>query len=204
MHLLGQRLLGVIILLLLAMLVVIKRTATGSIIDKPGGGFMVQLVNVFNLFFLLIVNPVAAVSLISGRLDAIDPTHVTVVTPWLLVVLEVVGCVKYTAGFVVMAWALLRLGQYYQLGGSAPRAEDKLVSGGPYRFVRHPMYTAALSISFGLACLTQSLAFLLVFCAYLGLIFLLIPIEEEGLRRAYGEEYTAYRRRTKKVIPFVY
>ena len=204
MHLLGQRLLGVIILLLLAMLVVIKRTATGSVIDRPGGGFMIQVVNVFNLFFLLIVNPVAAVSLIAGRLDAIDPTHVTVVTPWLLVVLEVVGCLKYAAGFVVMAWALVRLGKHYQLGGSAPRAEDKLVSGGPYRFVRHPMYTAALGISFGLACLTQSLAFLLVFCAYLVLIVLLIPLEEEGLRQAYGEKYVVYQQKTKKVIPFVY
>jgi protein-S-isoprenylcysteine O-methyltransferase Ste14 len=204
MHLLGQRLLGVMILLLLAALVTVKRRATGSVIDKPGGGFVVQLVNVFNLFFLLVVNPVAAVSLIAGRLDAIDPTHVTVVTPWLLLVLEVVGCLKYAAGFVVMAWALVRLGEHYQLGGSAPRAGDKLVTGGPYRFVRHPMYTAALGISFGLACLTQSLAFFLVFCAYVVLILLLIPLEEEGLRRAYGEEYAAYRRRTKRIIPFVY
>jgi len=204
MHLLGQRLLGIMILLLLAVLVAVKRRATGSVLDRPAGGFMVQLVNVFNLFFLLVVNPVAAASLIARRLDTIDPTRVTVPMPWLLTVLEVIGFFKYVAGFILMAWALMQLGKSYQLGGSVPRAEDRMMTGGPYRLVRHPMYTAALGISFGLACLTQSLAFFAVFCAYLALIFLLIPVEEEGLRRAYGNEYAAYRQKTRKVIPFLY
>ncbi len=204
MHLLGQRPLGIIIVLLLAMLVMVKRRATGSVIDRPSGGFVVQLVNLFNLFFLLIVNPVAAVSLIAGRLEAIDPTHVTAVAPWLLPVLEAVGLLAYVAGYGLMGWALVSLGKSYQLGGSAPRANDKLVTVGPYQLVRHPMYTAALSISLGLAFLTQSLAFVSVFCAYLVLILLLVPVEEEGLQRAYGEQYVIYQRKTRKIVPFVY
>jgi hypothetical protein len=51
MHLLDQKILGIAILLLLAMLVIVKRAATGSILDKPKGNLLVQLVNVFNLFF---------------------------------------------------------------------------------------------------------------------------------------------------------
>ncbi len=156
MHLLGQRLLGIVILLLLAVLVTVKRRATGSVLDKPGGSFMVQLVNVFNLFFLLIVNPLAAVLLIAHRLDVVDPTHVTVGAPWLLTLLEIIGLLKYLGGFLLMAWALMQLGKSYQLGGSIPRTEDRMVTGGPYRLVRHPMYTAALGISLGLAFLTQS------------------------------------------------
>jgi protein-S-isoprenylcysteine O-methyltransferase Ste14 len=66
------------------------------------------------------------------------------------------------------------------------------------------MYTAALSISMGLACLIQSWAFFSVFCIYLVLIFLLIPVEEDGLRKAYGEQYVAYQQNAKKLIPFVY
>ena len=54
MHLLGQRTLGIAILFLLVMLVTVKRAATGSILDKPKGSLLVQLVNVFNLFFLLV------------------------------------------------------------------------------------------------------------------------------------------------------
>jgi protein-S-isoprenylcysteine O-methyltransferase Ste14 len=65
------------------------------------------------------------------------------------------------------------------------------------------MYTAAWSISLGLALLLQSLAFCAVFCIYLVLILLLVPAEEEVLRKAYGDQYIAYQGRTGKLIPFV-
>jgi protein-S-isoprenylcysteine O-methyltransferase Ste14 len=79
-----------------------------------------------------------------------------------------------------------------------------MVVNGPYKLVRHPMYTAALSIALGLACLTQSLASFLVFCIYLVLMLWLIPLEEDGLRRVYGERYVAYQRETGKLLPSVF
>jgi protein-S-isoprenylcysteine O-methyltransferase Ste14 len=69
--------------------------------------------------------------------------------------------------------------------------------------VRHPMYTAALSISLGLTCLIQSWAFLCVSCIYLVVLSLLIPAEEVGLRRAYGEQYVAYQQKTPRLLPWV-
>ena len=204
MHLLDQRILGIAILFLLGTLVIVKRVTTGSILDKPKGNLIVQLVNVFNLFFLLVVNPIAAILLITRRLATIDPTHITINEPWILMVLEIVGLLTSVIGYFLMAEALITLGRNYQLGGSSPRAKDKMVVNGPFRLVRHPMYTAALGISFGLACLTQSWAFFCVFCIYLMLIFPLIPLEEDGLRKAYGEPYVSYQQRTKKLVPFVY
>jgi len=204
MHLLDQRILGIAILFLLGTLVIVKRVTTGSILDKPKGNLIVQLVNVFNLFFLLVVNPIAAILLITRRLATIDPTHITINEPWILMVLEIVGLLTSVIGYFLMAEALITLGRNYQLGGSSPRAKDKMVVNGPFRLVRHPMYTAALGISFGLACLTQSWAFFCVFCIYLMLIFPLIPLEEDGLRKAYGEPYVSYQQRTRKLVPFVY
>ena len=204
MHLLDQRILGVVILFLLGMLVVVKQAATGSILDKPKGSLLVQLVNIFNLFFLLVVNPLAAILLITRLMATIDPTHMTIIQPWILMVLEIAGLVIYVAGFLLMAGALITLRRNYQLGGSAPRSGDKLVVDGPYGLVRHPMYTAALSISLGLACLIQSWAFFGVFCIYLVLILPLIPLEEDGLRQAYGGNYAAYQQKVKKLVPFLY
>jgi protein-S-isoprenylcysteine O-methyltransferase Ste14 len=103
-----------------------------------------------------------------------------------------------------MAWALMRLRNNYQLGGSIPRTTDQFVIMGPYRFIRHPMYAAALYIALGLAFLTQSLACLAVFFMYLVLISLLIPVEEQGLRQVYGEKYRDYQYHVSKLIPFVY
>ncbi len=204
MHLIDPKVLGIIILFLLGMLVIVKQAATGSILEKPKGSLLVQLVNIFNLFFLLVVNPLAAILLITGRVTAIDPTHFTINIPWILMAVEVVGLAMYVAGFLLMAWALITLGRNYQLGGSAPRSEDNMVKDGAYRLVRHPMYTAALCIALGLACLLQSWAFFGVFCIYLVLILPLIPMEEEGLQKAYGEQYAAYRQKVNKLIPFVY
>jgi len=93
------------------------------------------------------VNPLAALLLITGRLEAFDPTRPAMDSPRLLMGLEIGGMVLYGMGFLLLAWALIRLGRNYQPGGSAPRVADEMVMGGPYRLVRHPMYTAALAIS---------------------------------------------------------
>ena len=60
MLILNQRFLGIGIRCLLGKLVTVKRVATGSILERPKGGLLAQIVNIFNLFFLLVVNPLAA------------------------------------------------------------------------------------------------------------------------------------------------
>jgi protein-S-isoprenylcysteine O-methyltransferase Ste14 len=203
MHLLGPIVLGVVIWVLLGALVIIKHASTGSVLDKPGGPFLVQLVNIFNLFFLLIVNPVAAIALLTRSLPRLDPTHVSIAAPDLTII-EILGLILYIGGFGLMAWALLMLGRNYQLGGSTPRSKDQLIQDGPYRSIRHPMYTAALSIALGLACLIQSAAFLAVFVIYLILIVPLVRLEEQGLVKAYGPRYAAYQQSTKSLVPIVW
>jgi protein-S-isoprenylcysteine O-methyltransferase Ste14 len=204
MHLFDQKILGIGILFLLGLMVVVKRMATGSVLDRPRGPFLIRLVNSFNLFFLLMVNPLAAILLIFRRMEIIEPARLTTDEQWILLVLEIIGVVMYVIGYLLMARALITMGRNYQLGGSAPRSEDKMVVNGPYKLVRHPMYTAALSISLGLASLTLSWAFFSVFCIYLMLIIPLISMEEDGLRKTYGEQYVDYRLKVKKLIPFVY
>ncbi|HOC44047.1 MAG TPA: isoprenylcysteine carboxylmethyltransferase family protein [Thermoanaerobaculales bacterium] len=199
-----DRVLGLLIFVLLAVLVVVKQVATGRILDRPEGSLLVQLVNVYNLVFLLVVNPLAGVLLLTGRLAAVDPSRVAVREPWLGTTVQIVGLAVYVVGFAVMAWALITLRRGYQLGGLAPRADDHLVTTGPYSLVRHPMYASVLLISFGLACLTQSSIGLGLFGVYLVLIHPLMRIEETRLQNAYGESYSAYRRGTRRLIPFVY
>ena len=205
MHFLGERTLGIAILLLLGMLLIVKQIATGSLLkDKPQGNLWIWLTHIFNLFFLLIANPLAAILLLTRHLQAFDPTHLAIRAPHLLAGMELAGVLLYLTGYLLMAWALITLGRNYQAGGSAPRLPDKLVTVGPYRFVRHPMYTAALCISLGLGCLIQSLAYFIIFCIYLVLILFLVPVEEHRLRRAYGEQYIAYQQTVKQLFPFLH
>ncbi len=204
MHLFDQKILGIMILLLLSALVVVKRIATGSVLDRPQGSFLIQLVNSFNLFFLLIVNPATAILLIAYRPEMIDAARITISEPWLLMVGEIAGLVLYVLGYLLMAWALICLGNSYQIGGSAPRTKDAMVMNGPFSLVRHPMYTAALIIALGLTSMTQSWVLLGIFSLYFIFILLLIPLEEDGLRQVYAGRYIFYQQKTKKLIPFVY
>lgn len=204
MHLFNQTLLGGMLLSLLGTLVVVKRLSTGTVFDRPKGSLLIQFVNGFNLFFLLVVNPLAAVLLITHQWGSVDPTRLSLQVPWLLTTVEIFGLLLSVIGYVLMAWALISLGPSYQLGGSVPRPQDTMVMHGPYRLIRHPMYAAALSIALGLAGLTQSGVLLGVFGAYLALIILLIPREEAGLLRAYDAYARSYRPTVKRLIPFVY
>ncbi len=202
MHLIGAAPLGLLILCLMGALVAVKRRATGSVLDeRPDTRALVRLGNGFNLGFLLVVNPAAAVLLLAGRLGAWDPSRVEV--PWapLRAGIEALGIAAYTAGAALMMWALLTLRASYQLGGMTPRPRDALVSGGPYALVRHPMYAAALAMALGLGLALQSLVCLGAFAVYLVLLSRLMPLEEEGLRGAYGEAYETYARRTPRLLP---
>jgi protein-S-isoprenylcysteine O-methyltransferase Ste14 len=200
---LDPRTIGVIILSLLALLVVVKRVATGTVLgERPQGGLGLWVSHVYNMSFLLVVNPLAGLLLVARRL-ALDPTHLAIQDPRALALCQVVGLVLSVAGYALMAWALLALRTSYQPGGCAPRAGDQLVVAGPYGLIRHPMYTAALLIALGLACLTQSLACVAVLASYVVLIGLLVPVEEGRLQHIYGEAYVSYQRRVGRLAPLM-
>ena len=103
-----------------------------------------------------------------------------------------------------MGWALVTMRGHFQVMGNLPRPTDRLILSGPYRLVRHPMYTSVLGLSLGLAFLTQSLAIFILFWVHLHMILSLVAFEEEGLRRAYGEKFAAYQSRVKKFVPLFY
>lgn len=202
MHLLGDQVLGALILCLLGILVWVKRLATGSVLDeRPDARLLVRVVNAFNLGFLLVINPAAALLLLTSQLQAWDATRVQVPWPWLRAAVEAVGVGTYVVGCALMMWALLTLRSSYQLAGMAPRSRDALVVRGPYALVRHPMYAAALAMALGIGLALQSLACLAVFGIYLVMLHALMPLEEAGLRSTYGVSYESYARTLPRLIP---
>src|SRR5512136_1613257 len=98
MVLLDQRILGFAILALLGAMVISKWVATGTILDRPGGSPLAWAADIYKLVFLLIVNPLAAIGLITGRLGTADPTHLPVSVPWLRDALAGGGLLLYALG----------------------------------------------------------------------------------------------------------
>jgi protein-S-isoprenylcysteine O-methyltransferase Ste14 len=81
------------------------------------------------------------------------------------------------------------------------RQEHTLVTHGPYRWVRHPLYTVGFLLFLGLSLLAANwfIALMLV----LGIIPLAMrtPIEEARLMERFGDEYRAYMERTGRFLP---
>ena len=76
------------------------------------------------------------------------------------------------------------------------------MTDGPYRFVRHPIYTGILLGMVGTG-LAISLWWLIA-CVLIGAYFIhSARVEERNLLRAFPAQYPAYRARTKMLIPFV-
>ncbi len=203
MYILDPRSLGIGMLVLVVLLVCAKWLATGSLLERPKGSGVACLANVYNLVFLLVANPLAALLLAIGNAGLLLPPPSAGPTGWLPATVELGGLALYVSGAALMFWALVSLGRSYQLGGVAPRRTDSLIVSGPYRWVRHPLYTAALCLSLGLSGLLHSVVYLAAFAGYGVLLSLLIPREEAGLTWAYGAAYTAYRRHVKALVPFL-
>ena len=96
------------------------------------------------------------------------------------------------------------LGQSY-----SPRAShsstNKLVQCGPYRWIRHPLYLAAIIWTIGWPLIIKSLiGSLSGLCFVLPAIHKRMIIEELLMRQAFGKEYIDYQNKTWRLLPFIY
>jgi protein-S-isoprenylcysteine O-methyltransferase Ste14 len=205
MHLIGNHLLGIIIMVLFSLQGIVMFFSPGSIrLQKPQGGIISWLYNILNLIIILVITPLAAILLMKKVSVPIELTWINVGNGWVLFVLETAGILCFFSGNILQYWSRIFLGRSFRLGAVAPRSEDKFVSAGPYRLVRHPMYSAVLLMSLGLGLMIQSFLILILSVALAVFIMLMIPAEEAQLRGAYGDEYRKYRERVKALIPFIY
>ena len=106
------------------------------------------------------------------------------------------------AGMALGIWSKLALGESFT-PYPKPLEGGHHVARGPYRFVRHPMYCAIVVSAIGWALLWQSVAGATCAAALLVFFDLKARREEAWLVEAYPG-YAEYRRRTRKLIPFLY
>ena len=205
MHLFGSHLLGVVIIVLSSLQGLVVLLSPGSLrIQKPQGGLISWMYNVLNLLILVAVTPLVGILLVKDVPGLMDPTRIDLLRGSTLTIVETAGALFFFFGNAILAWSRVFLGRSFRLGAVAPRSDDEFVTTGPYRLVRHPMYTAVLFNSLGLALLTQSLLVLGLSTLLAVLIMLMIPAEEAQLLEAYGTKYGEYRRDVKALIPFLF
>jgi protein-S-isoprenylcysteine O-methyltransferase Ste14 len=122
----------------------------------------------------------------------------TIHNPWLLGA----GLAVFLAGLALAVWARIYLGRNWGTPMSQ-KVDPELVTTGPYRFVRHPIYSG---IILGMIGTTMAISlYWLIAVGLLGAYFIYsATVEERNMERLFPETYPAYKRSTKMLVPFIF
>ena len=104
------------------------------------------------------------------------------------------------AGVALLAWAVWTL-RRHATSVRPDRAASALVTDGPFRFRRNPIYLADVLILAGVAELTKNVWFAVLALVFAALVtWLAILPEERHLEQRFGDAYRAYKARTRRWI----
>lgn len=115
---------------------------------------------------------------------------------WIAVLLAITG-------LAFALWARVTLGRNWS-GTITFKEKHELIVRGPYRIVRHPIYTALLTMFLGTAILIGRIG------GVLGLVFIFVSFwiklrrEEELMLQQFPDQYADYQRRVKRIVPFAF
>jgi protein-S-isoprenylcysteine O-methyltransferase Ste14 len=114
-----------------------------------------------------------------------------------------VGLFLWEIGALLLLWTHLFLG--FSFSPVIDAKEAKLITDGPFKYIRHPMYLSIFLLVNG-AWITISNAFPLFFGNLLFIFIWILRLnsEEECLVLKFGEKYKKYQKTTKRIFPFVY
>jgi protein-S-isoprenylcysteine O-methyltransferase Ste14 len=114
--------------------------------------------------------------------------------------LQIIGAALTYLGLSLTVWSRVRLGRFWS-GVVALKQDHQLIQSGPYRVVRHPLYSGIILAAIGMAvCVTT-------WSSVLGMLSLLICFERRAhkedalLATEFGAEFEIYRQQTGRLLP---
>ena len=113
------------------------------------------------------------------------------------------GLILNVAGVVLAIWSRRCLGRYWS-GKITIKVDHQLIRSGPYRVIRHPIYTAMLILYLGTAVVSGELHALMGWALAIIAYLRKIKLEEANLIKAFGEEYRNYCSESRALLPGVF
>jgi protein-S-isoprenylcysteine O-methyltransferase Ste14 len=112
------------------------------------------------------------------------------------------GVALCATGIGIASWARVCLGRNWGMPMTV-RVRPTLVRSGPYRVVRHPIYSGLLLAAVGSALVTGP-GWLVVVVGAGAYFVVSLRVEENDMARAFPDQYPDYAGHTKRLIPFLY
>ena len=171
------------------------RTAYSTTAERPGG-FVFALTAFGTLFFFL--ESVLYVVLVLTGLEGISAYSLFQLHFPYDSHAQIVGLLMTVLGYALFVWSVLARGRY-ATSWDMPE-NHKLVTWGPYSYVRHPSYLAYIILFVALFLTTLNAIATIPLVAIPGYLRI-ADREEEMLTAAFGKAYMEYQRTTGKFIP---
>ncbi len=113
-----------------------------------------------------------------------------------------IGTILVVVGIGYAIWARAHLGRNWS-SHPALKEHPELVTSGPYRYIRHPIYTGMLLAVLGSAIAVSVWWYIILI--FVGVMFVRrVFKEEEILTKEFSNQYLEYKKRTWALIPFVF
>lgn len=114
-----------------------------------------------------------------------------------------IGVLICAAGLVFAVWARRTLGANWS-GVVTLKEGHELIQRGPYRLVRHPIYTGVLMLVLGTGIVVGEVRSFLATLFFIFSFSLRIRDEEKVLSQQFPQEYAAYKKHTEMLIPWLF
>lgn len=114
--------------------------------------------------------------------------------------IRLIGILLYVSMILLMYWQMKTL----DVNISTVRDDRYLVTEGPYRYIRHPLYAIFIGITVAMTLIASNWVFGVFVPIVLFAMLLRVRYEENILKNEYGQTYLDYMERTKKLIPKIY
>jgi len=161
---------------------------SGSSVTREAAWWRVMRLSILALAFLLLLSPWLRIGVLGRRF--VPDTELG----------RAFGIAITALGILLCVWARVHLGKYWS-DKVVLKADHRLIRSGPYRFLRHPIYSGVLLGICGTALAVGEWRGVVALAVMSANYFVKARREERVLAGQFGEEFTEYSRRAGFLVP---